>query len=1153
MKNMLFLLLFFASVLHVFAQKENNNWFYYDSVLVTFNTFDGLPESLSDSKIVMGSLVTPSCLSDKNGNLILVTNSRDVNINNRELNFSDSLHIGQRLLSLAVKKPGIDKEYYLFCLVNPKDTIPLKLYYGIISDDSIKQSYTILNDCVELNLLGIRHKNKKDFWIITHVHDTNAFYSYLLSDTGLCIEPVISNIGKMPCSDFSIYLSNSYEIFKGSLDGTKIASYRGDLCNGNTRLSLEVFDFDNSTGEVFNVHEVNLDTLNNSNGKILIKGLDFSPNSKYLYFRSNNYDAPLEWQYARINQLDLTSYENSIIAVLENGCGRSMLIAPNYKIYVLGPSKSNYIGVINNPNSKGLECGYVENAFEYFYDNMENSLYPFPNLVAGLMLPETQLSAINKVCSGDDINITAKITAPTPICTPHWTGPNGYVSNAKNPKIYNAKPEMTGWYKLSIEEINEEFYIDSIYVEVVEQPKVTLDFKNPVYRCHGEPIELKANCFDPEVQYLWSTGEKTNVITVSQDGLYTLTATNSNNCDTIIEIQVYTDSLKADIEAEPSVICTGSLSELTAHPDSCSYQWSTGDTTQSITVSAAGDYWVEVRNANGCIARDTVQLLEYPAFSITVSASDTKPCLGDTAVLTAAGGIAFKWNTGDTASSITITQSGVYSVTATDENGCVASDSIEITFGGLAEPPEIIVEGSIPPCVGDTLRLRCNANAQLLWSTGETSDEIEITESGKYSVTATTYDGCTYSDSADVVFVGIQQVEIVGDSSVCQGKSVELTTNVEYNSYLWSTGEKTRTINVNNAGKYSVIAENEYGCKTYDTIEVKSYFNQYDIMLNSSFDTVCVGESSIRTVYLTNEGKDDIQIDTIYFANPIYFQLVTAMKFPFVINQGKSQSIDIKYTANALGETTTTMTIEIEPCNEITNVELSGYGKSTLSLRLPDTVGTIGTNIDIPLYAKSGCGESGISNCDYDVEIIFGKRLLYPEITNNLVDNRIDGDNRVLHYVFNGKDIMPYETQAATISGLLLTSEKTHYDLLIGEVNVNNPFIEVEKTNGSLELNRICANSMKLLEKTAPLNIKIEENEYNIISVIINTQDVGTHSVELYSIDGKRIFYSSFDKSNESLEEREICIDLEQYAMGVYLLRVAAPSGANTRTIGVTD
>jgi hypothetical protein len=125
--------------------------------------------------------------------------------------------------------------------------------------------------------------------------------------------------------------------------------------------------------------------------------------------------------------------------------------------------------------------------------------------------------------------------------------------------------------------------------------------------------------------------------------------------------------------------------------------------------------------------------------------------------------------------------------------------------------------------------------------------------------------------------------------------------------------------------------------------------------------------------------------------------------------------------------------------------------------------------------------------------------------------------------------------------------------LLIGEVNVNNPFIEVEKTDGSINLNRVCANTMKLLEISAPLDIKYEENEYNIISVIIKTEDVGTHSVELYSIDGKRVFYSAFDKSSESLEEHEIRIDLEQYAMGVYLLRVAAPSGTSSRTIGLTD
>ncbi len=1132
------------SLYTLFAQKEYNNWYFGFRASITFNTPTGLPKAVDNAMDIsqMYACEGSSSISNKNGNLLFYTDGDTIYpkiTNGNGLKECWETRYGTQA-ALIIKKPGNEDLYYIFT-TQSWYCGNIKFRYSVSDRKKVSPRNVLLKDNGVEGLCGVRHKNKRDYWIIQHDYDSNKYYSYLLSDSGVANEPVISYVDKRNDN-----YSKAFHC-KASIDGSLIAT----VVDG---YEILICDFDNSTGLLSFKKKIDLrkyfsNPISSYQGYNLYQ-IELSPNNKYLYFTRGYLNSDNNVVH-EVYQFDIdNSVLNIIFTIINiNEVYGDLQIAPNYKIYLV-ETNTNHLNVINNPNVFGAGCEFERNAVDLLNGICKLGL---PNCVAGLLIPETKLSTSNPVCEGDSITITAKITAPTPICTPLWTGPNGYSSNEKNPRIYNAKPEMTGWYKLSIVEINEEFYIDSIFVEVVEQPKVTLDFKNPVYRCHGEPIELKVNCSDPDVQYLWSTGETTNTIVVSQDGTYTLTATNSNNCDTIIEIQVFTDSLKAEIKAEPSVICTGSQSLLNAHPDSCSYQWSTGDTTQSITVSAAGDYWVEVRDANGCIACDTVQLLEYPAFSVTVSASDTKPCLGDTVVLTADRGIAFKWNTGDTTSSINITQSGAYSVAATDENGCLASDSIEITFGGLVEPPKINIEGSIPPCVGDTLRLRCNANAQLHWSTGDNTAEIYVTQSGIYSVTATTDDGCIYSDSNDVVFVGIQQVEIVGDSSVCQGKSVELTTNVEYNSYLWSTGETTRAITVNNAGTYGIIAENEYGCKTYDTIEVKSYFNQYDIMLNTSFDTVCVGESSIRTVTFSNEGADDIQIDTIYFANPVEFQLVTAINYPYLINHGSNQAIDIKYTANALGETTTTMTIEIEPCNEITNVELSGYGKSTLSLRLPDTVGTIGTNIDIPLYAKSGCGESDIPNLDYDVEIIFGKRLLYPEITNNLVDNRIDGENRVLHYVFSGKDIMPYETQASTISGLLLTSEKTHYDLLIGEVNVNNPFIEVEKTDGSINLNRVCANTMKLLEISAPLDIKYEENEYNIISVIIKTEDVGTHSVELYSIDGKRVFYSAFDKSSESLEEHEIRIDLEQYAMGVYLLRVAAPSGTSSRTIGLTD
>lgn len=114
-----------------------------------------------------------------------------------------------------------------------------------------------------------------------------------------------------------------------------------------------------------------------------------------------------------------------------------------------------------------------------------------------------------------------------------------------------------------------------------------------------------------------------------------------------------------------TTFCSGQSVEIVA-PDDLTYLWSTGDTTQAITVGTAGDYKVTITTPDGCTAvSNTIPVIVDPVEipSIT-AASDTTFCAGGSVVLTASNAAAYLWSTGETTQSINATATGNYTVSA---------------------------------------------------------------------------------------------------------------------------------------------------------------------------------------------------------------------------------------------------------------------------------------------------------------------------------------------------------------------------------------------------------------------------------------------------------------------------------------------------------
>lgn len=125
------------------------------------------------------------------------------------------------------------------------------------------------------------------------------------------------------------------------------------------------------------------------------------------------------------------------------------------------------------------------------------------------------------------------------------------------------------------------------------------------------------------------------------------------------------------------VICQGTEVKLETGEYFVSYHWNNGKTTPSITVSENGMYSVTAMTAAGCQKTDSLYIkVDAPEISL---GKDTSVCMPGEFVIEAAKGFAqYKWQDGSSGQSFTVESSGDYSVTATNEFGCKATDTLHV-------------------------------------------------------------------------------------------------------------------------------------------------------------------------------------------------------------------------------------------------------------------------------------------------------------------------------------------------------------------------------------------------------------------------------------------------------------------------------------------
>lgn len=451
---------------------------------------------------------------------------------------------------------------------------------------------------------------------------------------------------------------------------------------------------------------------------------------------------------------------------------------------------------------------------------------------------------------GDDINVCQGVT----ITIGDSINGGNYTWNTGSTSPY-IEINSSGTYILTAR-IGNCTDIDTIEVNYSNLPTINLD--SVAYFCEGDSVTINA-FHSPLASYLWKDGSNGSTYTSSETELVWVEVT-LNDCSFRDSIEIVENEIpEFDLGAD-TILCEDNTLDLTVPLTGGIYLWNTTEITQTINVFTTGIYYVDY-TINNCTYRDSIEVTFNESPTINLG-NDTISCLGDSVEFNAFynSNSTYLWHDGSTQSTYISTQTEEIWVKVFLEN-CSYTDTINSTFLNLPQPN--LGNDSIL-CEGEILTLENNTTgASYLWSTGQTSNSIDVTTSGIYWL-RTSIGQCIEVDTIEVTFEESPIINLGPNTSGCQGDSLVL--NATYNTlstYLWQDGS-TNSSYTSHSSELIWVEVTLGNCSFRDTIIYT--INPYPIInLGSDFvgcegDLVSLNISENNATYLWSTGDTTQQI-----------------------------------------------------------------------------------------------------------------------------------------------------------------------------------------------------------------------------------------------------------------------------------------------------
>lgn len=395
-------------------------------------------------------------------------------------------------------------------------------------------------------------------------------------------------------------------------------------------------------------------------------------------------------------------------------------------------------------------------------------------------------------------------------------------------------------------------------VNVTPPPTVSISSSVGTTLCSGASTTLTAG---GATNYTWSPnagGGNTSpiVVTPGSTDTYTLTGETGGCTSTqVITVNVTPTPIVTASAGAPAV-CLGSGTTITAGGATNYTLMPGGSTTNPFPVTPGGNTTYTITGeTGGCVSTQTVDVTVNPLPTITLGAAPSSLCSGQTTTLTAGGATTYTWSAnagGGNTSPVSVTPgaSDTYTVTGTDNNGCVNAQTITVNVGGGATIG--IATSSNTVCVGQPITLNGSGAANYTWSPGgQTTGTITVNPgvgSTTYTLTGDNGGGCIGSETVTVSAIANPTVTPSASSAaICSNGSTTLTASGATN-YTWMPGGSTTSplpVNPGTTTTYTLTGETN-GCTANSTITINVTATP-TVTASASGGTICAGQNVVLT------------------------------------------------------------------------------------------------------------------------------------------------------------------------------------------------------------------------------------------------------------------------------------------------------------------
>ncbi|MCB0478576.1 MAG: gliding motility-associated C-terminal domain-containing protein [Crocinitomicaceae bacterium] len=350
--------------------------------------------------------------------------------------------------------------------------------------------------------------------------------------------------------------------------------------------------------------------------------------------------------------------------------------------------------------------------------------------------------------------------------------------------------------------------------------------------------------------YAWNNGGTTSQITNLIAGTYSVTVTDTNGCQLNAGVTLTQPAQLTALSNVTSnfngfgISCHGLADGMASGAGSGGtmpyyFAWSNGQNTPNASGLMTGTYSVTITDENGCTAQSSVFLNEPDTLGVTTQITDVS-CNGgnDGAIdITVTGGVTpftYQWSSGQTSEDVTSLPAGIYQVSVLDDNGCNYILNNIVVDPTLIDLDLAVTQITCFEANDGALDLSISGGTlphSILWTTGDTTEDLSNLAIGYYSVTVTDGNGCYTDINATITQPDLLWADLstptfyhghnVSDHGMSDGEvNVIVSGGTMPYVFSWSNGDSTQDLTGIGAGTYVLYLVDSNGCSFTDSIEL---------------------------------------------------------------------------------------------------------------------------------------------------------------------------------------------------------------------------------------------------------------------------------------------------------------------------------------------